>query len=81
MCPAGAWLDPAKAEAAETLDHFVITARVLGVLIVIVAHDHLDAVVRMPADPAFDVIAVPVENTGCDCGVFLEDFAILELIA
>ena len=56
-----------EGEAAEPLDHLVVAAGVLGVLVVLVVGDgHLDAVVRVVGDPALDVVAVAVEDAGRD---------------
>src|SRR5262249_8929744 len=78
VCPSRPRLDAAKAEAAETLDHFIVTHRVLAVVIVLVGDRHLDAVVRVMGDAALDVIAVAVEHSRRQGDVFLENLALLE---
>ena len=50
-------------------------------LVLVVGDRHLDAVVRVVADPALDVVAVAVEHAGGDRDVLLEDLARLELHA
>src|SRR5260370_34485724 len=75
-------VDAAETEAVETLDHLVIAARLLADrLVLVVEHRHLDAVVRMMADAALDVIAVPIEHPGGNGQVLLEDLAQFELHA
>src|SRR5262249_11768114 len=77
---AGARMNPAKRVAAETLDHLVVAARLLAVFL-FVENGHLHSVLWVPADPAFDVVAIPVEGARRDGDVLLEDFAALELVA
>src|SRR5438552_11247460 len=74
-------VDLAQRVAAETLDHFVITACLLAFVIILIGHGHLDAVVRMASDLALDVVAVPVDDASGDGRVFLEDLAMLKLVA
>src|SRR5437660_12202978 len=76
----GAWRDLTERVAAEALDYLVIAARLLALFLLLRDH-HLDAVVRMLADAAFDVVAVTVDDAGGDGEVFLEYLAILELQA
>ncbi len=69
-------LDPAKTEPSKALDHFVITACILGVFILIVIrHRHFDPVDGMMFDPAFDVIAIAIQHPRRQSGILLEDLA------
>src|ERR1700737_43553 len=80
MRAAGAGLHAHEGIAAKAPLPLVVRARLLAFLLV-VGDDHLDAVVRMMADAALDVIAVAVEDALGDRDVFLEDLAGLELHA
>src|SRR5205823_4515922 len=77
---AGARLDTAKREAAKSLDHLVIAARLLAVFFSVGDH-HLLALVHMLGDPPFDVVAVAIQHPGLDGLVFFENLARLELKA
>src|SRR5262249_13524868 len=52
-----------------------------NLFIIFIEDRHLDAVVRVLADAAFNVVAVAIEHSGGNRRIFLEDLAQLELHA
>src|SRR5438477_12284341 len=69
--PAGAGLDTAKGKSPKPFDDLVVAACVLTVGLIF-GCDHLDAVVRVMADPALYVVAVSVGRAGGKSDVLLE---------
>ena len=71
----GAGLEFHIGETTESLSHLVETDRFSGFGNIAVGGDHADPVGGVVHDPFFDVVAVAVEHTLGNGGIFLEYFA------
>src|SRR5262249_35186375 len=73
-------MDAAERVAGESFDYLVKARRFLAVVL-LVCHDHLDAIVGMMADASLNIVAVAIQVAGRDGDIFLEDLPQLELHA
>src|SRR5262249_31481269 len=78
--PTREWLNAREGVAVKALDHLVVAARFLAVILIVSDH-HFHTVVWMVGDGALDVVAVAIKYTLGDSDVLLENGTAFKLLA